>query len=208
MLRMIDDVEVCEDEDVLQQLEKSVNSSYSLLTSIKQHKHMTSTFSAAIPERNAPANKKIEVQKRFFFPTKRKTQRRNIRLAKPTKGEKMEMIENWKNNEQSEQNNSKVAVDFTSGKTMAHKVCCASLFEIFSSLPITPVSPHHLFISLVGLQEMLHWFTKEKHYSIEDLVKSAIKLSVSDVLDIDRASLITGEAIEANLADLKRFLYR
>ena len=27
---------------------------------------MTSTFSAAIPERNAPANKKIEVQKRFF----------------------------------------------------------------------------------------------------------------------------------------------
>ena len=93
--------------------EKSVNSSYSLLTSIKQHKHMTSTFSAAIPERNAPANKKIEVQKRFFFPTKRKTQRRNIRLAKPTKGEKMEMIENWKNNEQSEQNNIKVPVDFT-----------------------------------------------------------------------------------------------
>ena len=110
---MIDDVEVCEDEDVLQQLEKSVNSSYSLLTSIKQHKHMTGTFSAAIPERNAPANKKIEVQKRFFFPTKRKTQRRNIRLAKPTKGEKMEMIENWKNNEQSEQNNIKVPVDFT-----------------------------------------------------------------------------------------------
>ena len=113
LLRMIDDVEVCEDEDVLQQLEKSVNSSYSLLTSIKQHKHMTSTFSAAIPERNAPANKKIEVQKSFFFPTKRKTQRRNIRLAKPTKGEKMEMIENWKNNEQSEQNNIKVPVDFT-----------------------------------------------------------------------------------------------
>ena len=93
----------------------------------------------------------------------------------------MEMIENWKNNEQSEQNNSKVPVDFTSGKTM---------FAIFSSLPITPVSPHHLFISLVGLQEMLHWFKKEKHHSIEDLVKSAIKLSVSDVLDTDKASLI------------------
>ena len=69
---MIDDVEVCEDEDVLQQLEKSVNSSYSLLTSIKQHKHTTSTFSAAIPERNAPANEKIEVQKRFFFPTNKR----------------------------------------------------------------------------------------------------------------------------------------
>ena len=75
-------------------------------------------------------------------------------------------------------------------------------------LHITPVSPHHPISSLVGFQEMLHWFTEEKHQSIKDLVKSAIKLSVSDVLDIDRASLITGEAIEANLADLKRFLYR
>ena len=52
---------------------------------------------------------------------------------------------------------------------------------------------------------MLHWFTKEKHYSIEDLVKSAIKLSVSDVLDIDRASLIPGEAVEGNLADYFRW---
>ena len=118
----------------------------------------------------------------------------------------MEMIENQKNNEQSEQNNSKVPVGFTSGETMAHKVCNTSLFEMFSSLPITPVSPHYLFISLVGLQGMLHWLTKEKHHSIEDLVKSAIKLSVSDVLDIDRASLIPGEAVEANLADFKRFI--
>ena len=92
------DVEVCEDEDALQQLEKSVNSSYSLFTLIKQHKYTTSTISAAIPKGSAPANKKIEVQKRFYS-TKRKTQNRNIRLAKPTKEEKMEMIENWRNNE-------------------------------------------------------------------------------------------------------------
>ena len=52
---------------------------------------------------------------------------------------------------------------------------------------------------------MLHWFTKEKHHSIEDLVKSAIEVSVSDVLHLDRASLIPEEAVEANLADLKRF---
>ena len=85
----------------------------------------------------------------------------------------MEMIENWRNNEKSEQNNNKVPVDFT--------------------------------ICLEGLQEMLHWFTKEKHHSIEDLVKSAIEVSVSDVLHLDRASLIPEEAVEANLADLKRF---
>ena len=91
---------------------------------------------------------KIEVQKRFFS-TKRRTQKRNIMLENPTKEERMEMIENWKNNEQSEQNNSKVPVGFTSGETMAHKACYASLFEMFSSLPITHVSPHHLFISLV-----------------------------------------------------------
>ena len=77
---------------------------------------------------------------------------------------------------------------------------------MFSSLPIIPVSPHYLFISLVWLQGMLHWLTKEKHHSIEDLVKSAIKLSVSDVLDTNEASLIPGEAVEANLADLKRFI--
>ncbi|RMX57091.1 hypothetical protein pdam_00008215 [Pocillopora damicornis] len=52
----------------------------------------------------------------------------------------MEMIENWKNDEQAEQNNIKVPVDFTLQNEGAQ-----------------------------GLQEMLHWFTKEKHHSIEDL---------------------------------------
>ena len=123
LLRMINDVEVCEDEDALQQLEKSVNSSYSLFTLIKQHKYTTSAISAAIPKGSAPANKKIEVQKRFYS-TKRKTQKRNIRLAKPTKEEKMEMIENWRNNEKSEQNNNKVPVDFTSENHSAQGMLC------------------------------------------------------------------------------------
>ena len=50
---MIDDVEVCEGEDALQQLEKSVN----LFTSMVLHKHTTSTLSAAIPKGNAPETK-------------------------------------------------------------------------------------------------------------------------------------------------------
>ena len=57
LLRMIDDVEVCEDEHALQQLEKSANSSYSLLTSMMQHKRTTSTLSAAIPKGSAPETK-------------------------------------------------------------------------------------------------------------------------------------------------------
>ena len=51
---MIDDVEVYEDEDALQQLEKSVNSSYSLFILMVLRKHTTSTLSAAIPKGNAP----------------------------------------------------------------------------------------------------------------------------------------------------------
>ena len=57
LLRMIYDVEVCEDEDALQQLKKSVNSSYSLFTSMVLHKHTTSTLSAAIPKGSAPETK-------------------------------------------------------------------------------------------------------------------------------------------------------
>ena len=57
LLKMIYDVEVCEDKDALQQLEKSVNSSYSLFTSMVLHKHTTSTLSAAIPKGNAPESK-------------------------------------------------------------------------------------------------------------------------------------------------------
>ena len=56
------------------------------------HKYTTSTLSASIPKGSA-SEKKIEVQKRFFS-TKRRTQKRNIMLEKPTKEERMGMIEN------------------------------------------------------------------------------------------------------------------
>ena len=53
---------------------------------------------------------------------------------------------------------------------------------------------------------MLHWFTKEKHHSIEDLKNLSLNCFFSDVLDMDRVSLIPEEAVEAYLADLKRFI--
>ena len=67
---MIDDVEVCEDEDALQQLKKSVNSSYSLFTSMVLHKHTTSTLSAAIPKGNAPESKNWGPETFLFHQTK------------------------------------------------------------------------------------------------------------------------------------------
>ena len=67
---MIDDVEVCEDEDALQQLEKSVNSSYSLFTSMVLHKHTTSTLSAAIPKGSAPETKNRGPETFLFHQTK------------------------------------------------------------------------------------------------------------------------------------------
>ena len=73
---MIDDVEVCEDEDALQQLKKSVNSSYSLLTSMVQHVRTTSTLSAAIPKGSAHETKKLRSRNVSFPPNER--QRREI----------------------------------------------------------------------------------------------------------------------------------
>lgn len=65
------------------------------------------------PKENAPAKKTIEVQKRFFS-TKRKAQKKNLRLAKPTKEEKIKIMEKWKDNDESSCN-----VDFTSEPSSA-----------------------------------------------------------------------------------------
>ena len=71
LLRMSDDVEVCEDEHALiQRLEKSANSSYSLLTSMMQHKRTTSTLSAAIPKGSAPETKNRGPETFLFHQTK------------------------------------------------------------------------------------------------------------------------------------------
>ena len=70
LLRMSDDVEVCEDEHALQWLEKSANSSYSLLTSMMQHKRTTSTLSADIPKGSAPETKNRGPETFLFHQTK------------------------------------------------------------------------------------------------------------------------------------------
>lgn len=74
-----------------QQLERSINSAHSLFISIREHgnKHLP------IPKENAPHNKNVVPQKRFFS-TKKKSRKINVRLVKPSKEEKMEITGNWR----------------------------------------------------------------------------------------------------------------
>lgn len=91
LLTIVSDVEGCENDDALQQLERSINSAHSLFISIREHgnKHLPT------PKENAPHNKNIVPQKRFFS-TKKKTRKINVRLVKPSKEEKMEITGNWR----------------------------------------------------------------------------------------------------------------
>ena len=91
LLTIVSDVEGCENDDALQQLERSINSAHSLFISIRElgNKHLPT------PKENAPHNKNIVPQKRFFS-TKKKTRKINVRLVKPSKEEKMEITGNWR----------------------------------------------------------------------------------------------------------------
>ena len=90
MLAVINDVEGCENDNALKQLERGINSAHSLFISICEHanKHLPT------PKENVPHNKNIEPQKRFFS-TKKKTRKNNIRLAKPYKEEQIKIRRNW-----------------------------------------------------------------------------------------------------------------
>ncbi len=91
LLTIVSDVEGCQNDDALQQLEKSINSVHSLFISIREHgnKHLP------IPKENVPHNKNIMPQNRFFS-TKKKTRKSNVRLAKPSKEEKVKITGNWR----------------------------------------------------------------------------------------------------------------
>lgn len=93
LLTIVSDLEGCENDDALQQLERSINSAHSLFTSIREHgnKHLPT------PKENAPHNRNIVPQKRFFS-TKKKSRKINVRLVKPSKEEKMEITGNWRGN--------------------------------------------------------------------------------------------------------------
>ena len=79
LLSIVTDVEGCDNDNALQQLERNINSANSLFISIRDHgkKNLPS------PQNKVPHNKNIVPQKRFFS-TKKKTRKINVRLAKPS----------------------------------------------------------------------------------------------------------------------------
>lgn len=91
LLSIVTDVEGCDNDNALQQLERSINSANSLFISIRDHgkKNLPS------PQNKVPHNKNIVPQKRFFS-TKKKTRKINVRLAKPSKEEKILITETWR----------------------------------------------------------------------------------------------------------------
>lgn len=92
LLTIVNDIEGCENDNALQQLEKNINSANSLFISIREHEHGNKHL--PMPKPNIPHNKNIEAQKRFFS-TKKKPRKSNVRLVKPTKEEKIEITKNW-----------------------------------------------------------------------------------------------------------------
>lgn len=72
LLTIVSDIEGCENDDTLQQLERSISSAHSCFISIREHgnKHLPT------PKENAPHNKNIVPQKRFFSRPLRKSQGR------------------------------------------------------------------------------------------------------------------------------------
>ena len=77
----------------LLQLEKSLSSAYSLFLATEENGSSPKSLS---PTSNAPSNKIMEKQPRFFS-TKRKHDRvRNVRFVKPSREEKEDIMENYK----------------------------------------------------------------------------------------------------------------
>ena len=77
----------------LLQLEKSLNSAYSLFLATEENGTTPKSLS---PTTNAPSNKIMEKQPRFFS-TKRKHNRvRSVRFVRPSRQEKEDIMENYK----------------------------------------------------------------------------------------------------------------
>ena len=127
---MIYDVEVCEDEDALQQLEKSVNSSYSLFTSMVLHKHTTSTLSAAIPKGSAPETKNRGPETFLFHQTKDTEEKYQVGKTKQGRedGDDWELEEWWAIRAEQQQNICRLHIRQNDG---AQGMWCFIVWNVF-----------------------------------------------------------------------------
>ena len=81
-------VQFSNDLTALKQLDKSLIAAENLFISLNQNKSLTHLETVT----NAPANKKIDVQKKFYSTTKKRKRKQKIRYAKPTQDEKQELF--------------------------------------------------------------------------------------------------------------------
>ena len=79
---------ISDDLTALKQLDKSLNSAENLFISLSQNKSLNELETVT----NAPPNKKIDVQKKFYSTTKKRKRKQKVRYAKPTQDEKKELF--------------------------------------------------------------------------------------------------------------------
>ena len=88
LLRIMSSVQLSNDITSLKQLDKSLNAAENLFISLNKSKSLTHLHTVT----NAPANKKIDVQKKFYSTTKKRKRKQKIRYARPTEDEKQELF--------------------------------------------------------------------------------------------------------------------
>lgn len=77
----------------LTQLEKQINSAYSLFLTVEEE---TLPPKSIIMTDNAPANKNMEKQLRFFSTKRKHNREKRVRLTKPTRDEKEQLMSDYR----------------------------------------------------------------------------------------------------------------
>ncbi len=80
----------------LLQLEKQINSAHSLFLSVEKNNTAPEVINMSDKARATPANKNMEKQLRFFSTKKKRKNVKKIRFAKPTKEEKEQFLDDYK----------------------------------------------------------------------------------------------------------------
>lgn len=88
LLHLMNSMNMSNNTTALKQLEKSLNTTENLFISLNKDQPLSQLETVI----DAPANKKIEVQKKFYSTAKKRKKKQKVRYAKPTQDEKKELF--------------------------------------------------------------------------------------------------------------------
>ena len=85
LLKLMKNMNMSNNLNALQQLEKNLTATESLFTSLNRYQPILKSLQET---RSSPANKNISVQRKFYSTTKKRKHKTNVRYGKPTQDEK------------------------------------------------------------------------------------------------------------------------